>query len=72
MLYIVTDTDVLAVNYTLELDVYSGIYNLTVYISLLRDDPLLFASINGFNVRLFSQPPSESIDLSVADNKVII
>ena len=31
---------------------YSGIYNFTVYIALLRHEPLLLASVLGFRVRL--------------------
>ena len=46
---VITDPDeTLAVNHTLEPDMYSGIYNFTAYISLLKHDPLLLASILHF------------------------
>ena len=53
--FIITDTDLttVVVNHTLEPDVYTGIYNLTIYISLLTHDPLLLASILGIQVNHF-------------------
>lgn len=40
--------EVVAVNHTLEADKYSAAYTLTVYVSLLKRDPLLLASIESF------------------------
>lgn len=45
--------ETLAVNHTLEPDVYSGIYTLTIHVSLLRQDPLLLASIENFDFIVF-------------------
>ena len=55
--FIITDTDptTVVVNHTLELDVYTGIFNLTIYISLLTHDPLLLASILSIRVNHFKQ-----------------
>lgn len=39
----------------MEPDVYSGKYNLTIYISLLTNDPLLFASILNMRVYHYKQ-----------------
>ena len=65
-----TDTEeTFAVNHTLELDMYSGINVLTVYITLLIHDPLLLASINYFQVWL--DEIGQSIDVDPVDNKVI-
>ena len=64
-----TDTETLAVNHTLELDVYSGINILTIYITLLIYDPLLLASINFFEVELIQT--RQSISVVPIDNKVI-
>ena len=52
VILIITDTDptTVKVNHTMEPDVYSGNYNLTIYISLLTNDPLLVASILSIRV----------------------
>ena len=48
----VDPNEVLAVNHTLEVDVYSGVYNFTAYFSLPRRDPLLLATILWFKILL--------------------
>ena len=61
----------------MEPDVYSGKYNLTIYISLLTDDPLLVASILSFRVNnhkgsgLFPQDFTEE-HIRPAENTVMI
>ena len=77
--FIITDTDptTVVVNHTLELDVYSGIYNLTIYISLLTHDPLLLASIFSIRVTHFKEVGIRLEDLteehiSTSDNMVKI
>lgn len=47
---ITVPTEIPAISYTLEPDVNSGLYNFTLYISILRRDPLLLASIKSFEV----------------------
>ena len=77
-IFIITDTDptTVKVNHTMEPDVYSGKYNLTIYISLLTDDPLLVASIlsirvsNHKQVGMFSNFTQE--DIYPAENMVTI
>lgn len=53
---------------------HSGIYNFTVYISLLRHEPLLLASILSFTVRLVlaheSSPRFLSKEANVVNDKV--
>ena len=72
MLNIVTvPTETLAIDQTLELDMYSGTYNFTVYIALLRHEPLLLASINGYEVRLISSVLSDPIEVNTVNNKVV-
>ena len=44
--------EVVAVDHVLEADMYSAAYTLTVYVSLLRRDPLLLASILNFQFTL--------------------
>ena len=52
-------------------DVFTGIYNFTVYISLLRHDPLLLATINGFRVTLFYPDQTLTTEVNSVENKVI-
>jgi len=51
--------------------VNSGIYNLTVYISLPRHDPLLLAGTNGFVVTVSSPYEEKEIVPVYIENKVI-
>jgi len=54
--------------------VNSGIYNLTVYISMLSRDPLLSASVLYFTVNLFSLRNNKRIlhdDVDTIEYKVI-
>ena len=73
MLNIVTvPTETLAIDQTLELDMYSGISNFTVYIALLRREPLLLASINGYVVRLITSIGlSDPMEVNTVNNKVV-
>ena len=64
-------TETLAIDQTLELDMYSGIYNFTVYIALLRHEPLLLVSINGYQVRLISSVLSDPMEVNTVNNKVV-
>ena len=55
---------------------YSGVYTLTVYVSLLRHDPLLLASITNFHfnlIRLESNQPTvyDRDTLTTTENKVL-
>ena len=62
------------IDHMIKADVDSGIYNFTVYISLLRHDPLLLATILGFRIQLFYQDrslPPESKEVDKVENKVI-
>ena len=62
------------IDHMIKADVDSGIYNFTVYISLLRRDPLLLATINGFTIQLLDEDrslPPESKDVNSVENKVI-
>ena len=75
MLNILTDPPInFAIDHMVNADVFSGINNVTVYISLLRRDPLLLARINGFRILLFyvgqSLPP-ENEEVNIVENKVI-
>ena len=61
----------------MEPDVYSGNYNLTIYISLLTDDPLLVASILSIRVSNHKQVgmfPEDFIreDIHPTENTVTI
>ena len=56
---------------------YSGVYTLTVYVSLLRHDPLLLASITNFHFNLIrileSNQPTvyDRETLITTENKVL-
>lgn len=56
---------------------YSGVYTLTVYVSLLRHDPLLLASITNFHFNLIrileSNQPTvyDRETLTTTENKVL-
>lgn len=53
MLYTDTEETLLLLNQTLIQDNYTGDYNVTVYLSLQRHDPLLLASLISYTVILF-------------------
>ena len=56
---------------------YSGVYTLTVYVSLLRHDPLLLASITNFHFNLIrilesgQQIVQDRDTLTTTENKVL-
>ena len=63
-----------AIDHLSKADVHTGIYNFTVYISLLRHDPLLLATINGFRILLSFEDrllPTETEEVVSVENKVI-
>ena len=76
MNFVTVPTEILAIDQTLEPDMYSGIYNFTVYIALLRHEPLLLASVLGFRVRLNEISEngrfflSEAMEATVINDKV--
>ena len=74
---IIADPDVtIAVSHTLEPDTNSGDYILTVYFSLQRHDPLLLASIVGFDINHFKvgnrglPVDFDRVDVHTAENEV--
>ena len=58
------------VYHTLELNKYSGIYNFTVYMSLLKHDPLVLGSLNGFNVMRIGAGSLDRDYVNYEENKV--
>ena len=71
----VTDfKETVAISHTLEPDMNTGIYNFTLYISLLRHDPLLLAGVVFFDVNLFNTRDNKFVtcgDIHRELNKVI-
>ena len=72
----ITDTDptTVKVNHTLKPDVYTGIYNLTIYISLLTHDPLLPTSILSIRVNHYKSGFEDFTeeDIFTTENMVMI
>ena len=77
LIFVIDPSEAPVINYILEPNVYSGIYNFTVYISLRRQDPLLLATLRGFQVLLNKIDdrgfpiPFDDNDVNREDNKVI-
>ena len=72
MFYSDTKEALLLLNHTLIQDKYTGDYNVTVYLSLQRHDPLLLASLLSYTVTLFSFGILASNELFISNNVVRI
>ena len=70
LVYLTDPTEILLLSQTPIQDKYTGDYNITLYLSLQRHDPLLLASLISYGVTIFRFGILASNEVKILDNVV--